>query len=142
MIVSIEQHVDWIAECIAHTRQRKSRVVEATRQAEEEWVMEVNQVAEQGLGGIIFTHPTCSSWYLGANIPGKPRVFMPYGRQIRIEIHKVFRTDSTGAQVRRGSWKVQRHYGWCDQDRVPRVRLQLKLFQETNCSKLCKSQRS
>eukprot|EP00035_Acanthoeca_spectabilis_P004916 m.108022 g.108022 ORF g.108022 m.108022 type:complete len:104 (+) comp12788_c0_seq1:1517-1828(+) len=78
MIVSIEQHVDWIAECIAHTRQRKSRVVEATRQAEEEWVMEVNQVAEQGLGGIIFTHPTCSSWYLGANIPGKPRVFMPY----------------------------------------------------------------
>jgi len=72
MIPSIEQHVDWIAECVTHLRTRGFRQVEADRSAEEAWVGHVGQVA----GGSL--RSTCSSWYVGANVPGKPRVFMPY----------------------------------------------------------------
>jgi cation diffusion facilitator CzcD-associated flavoprotein CzcO len=72
MLPTIEQHVDWIADCIAHARSRGIAVVEATAEAEDAWVAHVNEVA----GMTLF--PSCNSWYLGANIPGKPRVFMPY----------------------------------------------------------------
>ena len=72
MIVSIEQHVDWIADCLAFMRGRGLEVIEATRQAEEKWVAHVNDVAEMTL------YPQANSWYMGANIPGKPRIFMPY----------------------------------------------------------------
>ena len=72
MLPTIEQHVDWIADCIDYLRARKFRRIEATQDAESAWVAEVNRIAE----GTLF--PTCNSWYLGANIPGKPRVFMPY----------------------------------------------------------------
>jgi len=71
MIVSIEQHVNWIAECFEHMRDRGYRRIEAKTDAEDEWVEHVNTVA----GGTIY--PTCNSWYLGANVPGKTRVFMP-----------------------------------------------------------------
>lgn len=77
MIVSIEQHVEWISQCIKHTRESGHTVVEATQDAEEAWVTEVNEVSKSGIGGMIIAHPSCASWYLGANIPGKPRVFMP-----------------------------------------------------------------
>jgi cyclohexanone monooxygenase len=72
MIVSIEQHVDWTLDCIAWMRQHGHRRIEATPKAEEEWVAHVNEVAN----GTLF--PRAGSWYMGANIPGKPRVFMPY----------------------------------------------------------------
>ena len=72
MLVSIEQHVDWIADCIDHQRRAGNVLVEATSEAQEKWVAHVNEVAHQTL------YPTASSWYLGANIPGKQRVFMPY----------------------------------------------------------------
>jgi cyclohexanone monooxygenase len=72
MIPSIEQHVDWIADCIAHVRARGAAAIEATAEAEDAWVDHVNAVG----GFTLF--PSCSSWYLGANVPGKPRVFMPY----------------------------------------------------------------
>ncbi len=72
MIVSIEQHVEWIDECIGFLRLHGHQTIEATRQAEEEWVDHVNGLAARTL------YPTCNSWYLGANIPGKPRVFMPH----------------------------------------------------------------
>lgn len=72
MLPSIEQHVDFIADCMQYMRERGVRVVEPSRDAEEEWVAHVNAVAGMTL------LPTCNSWYLGANIPGKPRVFMPY----------------------------------------------------------------
>jgi cation diffusion facilitator CzcD-associated flavoprotein CzcO len=71
MIVSIEQHVDWIADCLAHLRQHGFRSIEATREAQIEWVDHVNAIADFTL------FPTCNSWYLGANVPGKTRVFMP-----------------------------------------------------------------
>ena len=74
MLVSIEQHVDWIADCLTHMRDRQLATIEPTIAAEEAWVGHVNEVAQ----GTMFTAPSCNSWYLGANIPGKPRIFMPY----------------------------------------------------------------
>jgi cyclohexanone monooxygenase len=72
MIVSIEQHVDWIADCVAHLRAGGFATIEADPAAEEAWGAHVNEVAYQTL------YPQANSWYMGANIPGKPRVFMPY----------------------------------------------------------------
>ena len=72
MLPSIEQHVDWIADCLAHMRANGIARVEAEAAAEDDWVAHVNEVAGFSL------RSTCSSWYVGANVPGKPRVFMPY----------------------------------------------------------------
>jgi cyclohexanone monooxygenase len=72
MIVSIEQHVDWIADCLAYMRSKGLAAMEATRPAEDKWVDHVNEVAHTTL------YPQAASWYMGANIPGKPRIFMPY----------------------------------------------------------------
>ena len=71
MMVSIEQHVDWIGDCLKHLRREKLATIEATEEAEDAWVDHVNAVAGRTL------YPTCNSWYLGKNIPGKPQVFMP-----------------------------------------------------------------
>lgn len=72
MLVSIEQHVDWITDCLAAMRARGAATIEATRAAEDRWVAHVNDVAAGTL------YPQADSWYMGANIPGKPRIFMPY----------------------------------------------------------------
>jgi cyclohexanone monooxygenase len=72
MIVAIEQHVDWIASCLDHLRAHGQDRIEATREAEDSWVADVNAAADKTL------YPLASSWYVGANIPGKPRIFMPY----------------------------------------------------------------
>ena len=72
MVVSIEQHVDWIADCLAYLREHRLAVMEATLDAENAWVAHVDEVGRQTL------FPLANSWYMGANIPGKPRVFMPY----------------------------------------------------------------
>jgi cyclohexanone monooxygenase len=72
MVASIEQHVDWIADCLQYVRQNEIRQIEADESAENSWVAHVNDVADATL------YPLANSWYLGANIPGKPRVFMPY----------------------------------------------------------------
>ena len=72
MIVSIEQHVDWIADCLGYMRDRGVDSIEATHQAEDKWIAHVNEVAESTL------YPQANSWYMGANIPGKPQIFMPY----------------------------------------------------------------
>ncbi len=71
MLVSIQQHVEWISECLDHMTTNGLERIEAEPAAETEWVGHVNAIADQTL------YPTCNSWYLGANIPGKPRVFMP-----------------------------------------------------------------
>jgi cation diffusion facilitator CzcD-associated flavoprotein CzcO len=73
MPVAIEQHVDWITDCIARLRADGIAQIEATPQAAEDWVAQVNAAAEATL-----LPQASSSWYLGANVPGKPRVFMPY----------------------------------------------------------------
>ncbi len=72
MLPSIEQHVNWIADCIDWTRRHQVARIEATLAAEDAWVEHVNAVAATTL------FYSCNSWYLGANVPGKPRVFMPY----------------------------------------------------------------
>jgi len=71
MVTSIEHHVDWISDCLDHLRSGGYAAIEASRESADDWVAYVNAVA----GTTLFT--TCNSWYLGANIPGKPRVFMP-----------------------------------------------------------------
>ena len=72
MIVSIEQHVDWIAGCLADLRAHGHAAIEATPEAEAAWVAHVNEVGHMTL------YPRAASWYMGANVPGKPRIFMPY----------------------------------------------------------------
>ena len=71
MLTSIEQHVEWIRDCLVALRERGYRRIEASESAQDEWVDYVNMVADMTL------FPTCNSWYLGANVPGKTRVFMP-----------------------------------------------------------------
>ncbi len=71
-VVSIEQHVEWIRDCMAHMKTRDIAQIEPDPAAEKQWVAHVNQVADSTL------FPQASSWYTGANVPGKPRVFMPY----------------------------------------------------------------
>ncbi len=71
MLVSIEQHAQWIGDCLGRMARQGLSRIEAGRAAEDEWVDHVNAVA----GRTLF--PSCNSWYLGANVPGKTRVFMP-----------------------------------------------------------------
>ncbi len=72
MITGGEQHAEFIADCLDWCRKEGHRAIEAQLDAEDEWVEVVNMRAAQTL------YPRCNSWYLGANVPGKPRVFMPY----------------------------------------------------------------
>ncbi len=72
VIVSIEQHVDWIADCLAYLRQHGISTIEPEQTAQDDWVAHVNEVAHRTL------YPQANSWYMGANVPGKARVFMPY----------------------------------------------------------------
>ena len=72
MLPSIEQHVEWIDRCIADLKAKGKKEIEAEVSAEDAWVDHVNETAELSLRSV------CSSWYVGANVPGKARVFMPY----------------------------------------------------------------
>ena len=72
MVVSIEQHVDWICDCLGHMREQGQDLIEPTELAEEAWVQHVNDF------GAITLYPQANSWYMGSNVPGKPRVFLPY----------------------------------------------------------------
>jgi len=73
MIVAIEQHVEWIASCLSYLRDNSKQRIEAEVKAEESWVELVNDIAETTIYS-----SGCNSWYTGANILGKPRIFMPY----------------------------------------------------------------
>jgi cyclohexanone monooxygenase len=72
MIVSIEHHVEWIGDAIAHLRDTGRTTIEPIPEAVDQWVGMVSAIADFTL------LPTCNSWYLGANVPGKPRQFMPF----------------------------------------------------------------
>ncbi len=72
MVTAIEQHVNFITDCIEHMRARGLNTIDVDPGAEEPWLLQVRQTAERTL----FT--SCDNWYQGDNIPGKPRVFMPY----------------------------------------------------------------
>jgi cyclohexanone monooxygenase len=72
MLPTIEQHVEWVADILAHMRAHHLGLAEPSVEAEEDWGAHADEVAGRTL------RYTCNSWYLGVNIPGKPRVFMPY----------------------------------------------------------------
>lgn len=72
MLPSIEQHVEWISDCIEYMDTHKHRSIDPEPGAEDAWVAHVNEVADTSV------YPGCNSWYLGANVEGKSRVFMPY----------------------------------------------------------------
>jgi len=72
MPVSIEQHVEWITDCIDRMRRSGETTIEPTHEAQEQWVAHVNEV----VGGTLL--PRANSWWMSANIAGKPRAFLPY----------------------------------------------------------------
>jgi cation diffusion facilitator CzcD-associated flavoprotein CzcO len=74
MVVGVEQHTEWIGACLTYLRDHGYGTIEPTLEAQDAWVEHVNELAV----GTMYTAATCNSWYLGANIPGKPRVFLPY----------------------------------------------------------------
>jgi cyclohexanone monooxygenase len=90
MIQAIEQHVDWMADCMAHIRDIGAETIEPIEQYQDEWVEHVNDVSKISL------RSTCSSWYVGANIPGRPRVFMPYIGGFPIYVQKCNEVMSNG----------------------------------------------
>lgn len=91
MILSIEQHVDWIADALLHMREHGASVMEARPEAQDEWVAKVSAEADQTL------YPQANSWYIGANVPGKPRVFMPYvGQDYKLVVDEKVRQGYEG----------------------------------------------
>ena len=72
MLPTVEQHVEWITDCIAYCKSREYSTVEATIDAEQTWWRHVQEVGARGI------KQSTESWYMGANIKGKPRVFTPY----------------------------------------------------------------
>lgn len=72
MITGAEHHVEWIADCMMHLRDKEAHAIEVEKPAEDAWVVHNSEVGNASL------RSACDSWYVGANIPGKPRVFMPY----------------------------------------------------------------
>ena len=97
MMVAIEQHVQWIGACLSHLRERSHSRIEARDEAQRSWVEHVNESADRTL------YPRANSWYVGANVPGKARVFMPYVNgvktyndiceQVRAKGYEGFRLD-------------------------------------------------
>ena len=72
VIVSIEQHVDWISDCLAHMKQHGFRRIDPEQAAQDAWGRKVQDIA----AGTLFV--TANSWYMGANVPGKPKLFLPF----------------------------------------------------------------
>ena len=96
VMVSIEQHVEWLGDLVEHLREKGLATAEATLEAENDWVEHVNEIASATL------YPEANSWYLGANVPGKPRVFMPYPgglRAYRRKCTEVAEQDYAGFQL-------------------------------------------
>jgi len=90
MIQAIEQHVDWLADCIGHMRDIGAASIEPVESDEDAWVAHVNDVSTVSL------RSTCSSWYVGTNIPGRPRVFMPYIGGFPVYVQKCNEVMSNG----------------------------------------------
>jgi cyclohexanone monooxygenase len=80
MIASIEQHSAWIGDCLVHMRESGQRTINAEPQAQDDWVAHVAGLAQGG----VRVHESCTSWYLGANVPGKVRVYMPYAGGLNV----------------------------------------------------------
>ena len=91
MITSVEQHVDWIMDAIAFVQSSQKTTIEPTAKAQADWVSHVNDEADQTL------FKEANSWYIGANVPGKPRVFMPYvGQSYKIKVDEIVKKGYEG----------------------------------------------
>ncbi|MDA1099354.1 MAG: NAD(P)/FAD-dependent oxidoreductase [Proteobacteria bacterium] len=110
MIQAIEQHVDWMADCMAHMRDVGAQTIEPLIAYEDDWVEHVNEVSKVSL------RSTCSSWYVGANVPGRPRVFMPYIGGFPIYVNKCNEVMTNGFE----GFVLD---GTRNSDAAPRVRL-------------------
>jgi cyclohexanone monooxygenase len=109
MLPSIEQHVDWMMDCIAHIEDIGADSIEPKLAYEDDWVEHVNEVSQVSL------RSTCSSWYVGTNIAGRPRVFMPYigGFPIYVQrCNQVMTSGYTGFDIEGGA----------DSDTTPKIR--------------------
>ena len=73
-VTALEQHVEWIADCIAHLRANGYRTIEALPEAQREWIEHATSL----VAATVLVHPSCNSWYNGANVPGKKRMYMGY----------------------------------------------------------------
>ena len=91
-----EQHVEWIGELLTYIREHGRTTVEPTVEAQDAWVELVNRVAADTM----YTAPTCNSWYLGDNIPGKVRVFLPWAAGLPSYVD---RCDASWPPATRGS---------------------------------------
>lgn len=92
VMVSIEQHVEWLGDLVAYAAEHGVALLEASTEAEDAWVDHVNEIAAATL------YPQANSWYLGANVPGKPRVFMPYPGGLRAYRRKCAEVAEAGYQ--------------------------------------------
>jgi cyclohexanone monooxygenase len=131
MLTSIEQHVDFVTDALLHMREHGFELMEPELEAEDDWVDYVQEAANRTL------FPRANSWYMGANIPGKPRLFMPYiggvGRYRRIceevvkEGYKGFRFQAKPAAAAAASDTSTRAWGQAEpqtlaQREVPKSR--------------------
>ncbi|OBH05444.1 cyclohexanone monooxygenase [Mycobacterium sp. E2699] len=73
-VAALEQHVEWIGDCIAHLRGNGIRTIEATPAAQQEWIDHATAL----VAPTVLMHPSCNSWYNGGNVPGKKRMYMGY----------------------------------------------------------------
>ncbi|MHC9293061.1 flavin-containing monooxygenase [Mycobacterium sp. LTG2003] len=73
-VTALEQHVDWIGDCIAYLRANGHRTIEATAEAQREWIEHATAL----VASTVLVHPSCNSWYNGGNVPGKKRMYMGY----------------------------------------------------------------
>ncbi len=73
-VAALEQHVEWIGDCIAYLRANGYRTIEASQAAQDEWIEHATSL----VASTVLVHPTCNSWYNGGNVPGKKRMYMGY----------------------------------------------------------------
>lgn len=109
MIPSIEQHVDWMMDCIAHIEDIGADTIEPRLAHEDDWVEHVNEVSKVSL------RSTCSSWYVGTNIAGRPRVFMPYIGGFPIYVQRCNNVMTSGY----AGFDIE---GGTDSDAAPKIR--------------------
>ena len=93
MVTSIEHHVEWITECLTHLRDNGLQTIEADPVAQEEWADHVLTFA-----GVPQTHESCNSWYLGANVPGKKRSYLPYAGGLQTYMTRCAELTAAGYQ--------------------------------------------
>jgi cation diffusion facilitator CzcD-associated flavoprotein CzcO len=73
-VAAMEQHIEWITDCICYLRANGYRSIEADVDAQREWIEHATSL----VAPTVLTHPSCNSWYNGANVPGKKRMYMGY----------------------------------------------------------------